>query len=54
MAELVDALDLGSSASAWGFDSPSSHQSHGNYAVCPELNACREILPERQSRFRNI
>ena len=25
MVELADTLDLGSSASAWGFESPSSH-----------------------------
>ena len=31
VAELADALDLGSSGQPWGFDSPLSHQTdHGN------------------------
>ena len=34
VAELVDALDLGSSApSAWGFNSPLSHQKMIEYIV---------------------
>jgi hypothetical protein len=29
MAELADALDLGSSGQPWGFESPFSHHGHG-------------------------
>ncbi|CAI2717154.1 conserved protein of unknown function [Nitrospina watsonii] len=30
VAELADALDLGSSGQPWGFDSPLSHKRHPN------------------------
>ena len=50
VAELVDALDLGSSGQPWGFDSPLSHQirgeaitGHRRGGVWPELHRALSV-----------
>ena len=56
VAELADALDLGSSGQPWGFESPLSHQVSEQFPPKPQekglssgaLAACRDGNPNRR------
>jgi hypothetical protein len=45
VAELADALDLGSSGQPWGFESPLSHHEEGHIRSVP----APEQTPSRES-----